>query len=84
MYCLLLCLDKVVNDGIQEDTANADSAAQQLHEIERLAKDERHADNDDHALGRVGYRLGDGVLSFEVSACVRVKTMSRKKKKYFV
>ena len=59
---LLLRLDNVVNDGVEEHAADSDAAAQELHEVELLAKDEGHAHDNDHALGRVGHGLGDGVL----------------------
>mmetsp|Transcript_3248 Transcript_3248/g.7508 ORF Transcript_3248/g.7508 Transcript_3248/m.7508 type:complete len:207 (+) Transcript_3248:164-784(+) len=50
-----------VDDGIEEDAEDANGAAEELHELERLAHDERHADDHDYALGRVGHRLRERV-----------------------
>ena len=62
LHLLLLRLDKVVNDGIKEYTANTDTAPEKLHEIEGFAEDDGNTDDDNNTLGRVGHRLGDSIL----------------------
>ena len=53
-------LDKVINDGIQQDSGNTNGASEQLDGVKRLAQDESNTDNDNNSLGRVGDRLRDG------------------------
>lgn len=59
-FSLLLGLDEVVNDGVEEDSTNADGAPDELDGGERFAQDKGYTDNDDDALGSVGDRLCDG------------------------
>ena len=59
---LSLRLDKVVNDRVQEHSADTDGAAKELHGIEALAKDEGNTDDHDDTLRRVGNRLSYGIL----------------------
>jgi len=51
--CALL-LDKLVNDRVQEDSANANAAAKELHGVKGLSEDKGHSDNDNDALSSVG------------------------------
>mmetsp|Transcript_14016 Transcript_14016/g.38566 ORF Transcript_14016/g.38566 Transcript_14016/m.38566 type:complete len:433 (-) Transcript_14016:3-1301(-) len=58
---LLRLLDQVVDDRVEEDTANADAATDKLQGVQALAHDNGDADDDDDALGGVGDGLRHGV-----------------------
>lgn len=66
-----LGLDKTVNDRIKEDSADANAAPEQFHEVERLAEHEGYANDDDDALCSVCHRLSHGIL--RMILIVRVK-----------
>mmetsp|Transcript_9247 Transcript_9247/g.18748 ORF Transcript_9247/g.18748 Transcript_9247/m.18748 type:complete len:312 (+) Transcript_9247:118-1053(+) len=55
----LLGLDNVVDDGIEEDSANSDGATEKLDGVKRLSKDESDTDDNNDTLGSVSNRLGD-------------------------
>lgn len=57
-----LGLYKTVDDRIEEDSADADAAPEQFHEVEGLAEHESDANDNDDALGRVRHGLSHGVL----------------------
>eukprot|EP00961_Rhodomonas_salina_P219934 2973038-Rhodomonas_salina.1 len=65
LLCLLLLLlllvggrEDVVDDRVEEHTADADGAAEQLDRVQALPEHDGNADDDNDALGRVGHRLG--------------------------
>lgn len=60
VFLLRLGLDKAVNDGVEEDSTNADRATNQLHGVQRFSKDKGDTNNDNDTLGGVGNRLSDG------------------------
>lgn len=55
----LLALDEVVNDGVEEDSSNSDTATDQLDGGKRLSQDKGNTNNDDDTLGSVGDGLSD-------------------------
>mmetsp|Transcript_13688 Transcript_13688/g.33129 ORF Transcript_13688/g.33129 Transcript_13688/m.33129 type:complete len:81 (-) Transcript_13688:414-656(-) len=64
--CLLfLWLNNIVDNRIEENSSNANTASQELHKIERFTKDHGHANDDNDPLSRVGYRLGDSISLLE-------------------
>ncbi len=54
---LSLGLPDGINDGVQEDTTDADGAAKQLDGVKRLSEHDGDTNNDDDTLGGVGDRL---------------------------
>merc|ERR1719343_561347 len=68
----LVRLDEVVDDGVQQDSSDADGASEKLDGVEGFSQDQGDSDNDDDALGGVGdgLRDGSGLLEGEGGALV--------------
>mmetsp|Transcript_11723 Transcript_11723/g.21244 ORF Transcript_11723/g.21244 Transcript_11723/m.21244 type:complete len:323 (+) Transcript_11723:457-1425(+) len=59
--CLLLLLaNQIVDDGVQEHTADTDRAAYQLHGVQTLTQNNGAGNDDDDALSGVGNGLSHG------------------------
>mmetsp|Transcript_3990 Transcript_3990/g.8655 ORF Transcript_3990/g.8655 Transcript_3990/m.8655 type:complete len:422 (+) Transcript_3990:164-1429(+) len=57
--CLFLC-NKRIDDGVQQDSPNADGASEQLDGVEGFSENKGDTDNDNNTLGGVGNGLRDG------------------------
>mmetsp|Transcript_12720 Transcript_12720/g.19183 ORF Transcript_12720/g.19183 Transcript_12720/m.19183 type:complete len:114 (-) Transcript_12720:957-1298(-) len=78
----LLTAHKLVNNGVEEDSSNTDSASKQLHGVEGLSKHNGDSNDDNYSLGGVSDRLGDsaGLLqchSGELVVSVEPQTRSK-------
>mmetsp|Transcript_728 Transcript_728/g.1555 ORF Transcript_728/g.1555 Transcript_728/m.1555 type:complete len:348 (-) Transcript_728:364-1407(-) len=78
--CILLG-QKLINNGICENTSNSNGTSEQLHGIQTLSQNDGHSHNDDDTLGSIGHRLrhGSGLLeSHGGELIVSIKPKSRR------